>query len=450
MASISTDKAGNKTMQFTGLDGKRKTVRLGKARARTVDTIKTHVEEMLEAHGAGRTLYEETQAWLKKINAKSPTLYAKLANLGLAPKRKAPEQTTLGKFLDSYIVGRSDVKGGTSTVYGHTKRCLIDYFGASKPLVEITAGEADDWRRWLLRPVNDEDPTQGGQGLSDNTGRRRCGIAKQFFRDALRRRLIAENPFADMKGTSVLANRTRDYFVSRDEADKVIKACPDTQWELLFALSRYGGLRCPSEHLRLTWGDVDLDAGKMVVHSPKTAHHEGKEMRIVPIFPELRPYLEAVRNELLEDFDPKLKRLSEQPVITRYRDGNSNLRTQLLRIIKAAKLKPWPKLWQNLRSTRETELCEKFPMHVVCEWIGHSQAVASKHYLQTTDEHFELAASEPTGALQKALPKTADETRSEANQEDDASDSSLDCASLRYCTLVPVGDVGLEPTTFWV
>ena len=30
----------------------------------------------------------------------------------------------------------------------------------------------------------------------------------------------------------------------------------------------------------------------------------------------------------------------------------------------------WPKLFQNLRSRRETELAEQFPMHVVCSWIG--------------------------------------------------------------------------------
>jgi hypothetical protein len=34
---------------------------------------------------------------------------------------------------------------------------------------------------------------------------------------------------------------------------------------------------------------------------------------------------------------------------------------------------------------RETELAESFPMHVVCEWIGNSAAIAAKHYLQVTD-----------------------------------------------------------------
>jgi hypothetical protein len=95
MASISTDQSGSKTMQFTGLDGKRKTVRLGKARQRTVDTIKGHVEELLEAHSMGRSPYDETQTWLKKIHEKNSTLYEKLANLGLAPKQKKPEQAPL-------------------------------------------------------------------------------------------------------------------------------------------------------------------------------------------------------------------------------------------------------------------------------------------------------------------------------------------------------------------
>ena len=33
-------------------------------------------------------------------------------------------------------------------------------------------------------------------------------------------------------------------------------------------------------------------------------------------------------------------------------------------------------------------------MHVVCQWIGNSAAVAAKHYLQVTDEHFLQASKE--------------------------------------------------------
>ncbi|MGI9457756.1 MAG: hypothetical protein ACR2NU_14420 [Aeoliella sp.] len=31
--------------------------------------------------------------------------------------------------------------------------------------------------------------------------------------------------------------------------------------------------------------------------------------------------------------------------------------------------------------TREPELAEQFPIHVVCEWLGNTQAIAARHYL---------------------------------------------------------------------
>ena len=69
--------------------------------------------------------------------------------------------------------------------------------------------------------------------------------------------------------------------------------------------------------------------------------------------------------------------------------------------IRRAGLEPWPKVFRNLRSTRETELAESFPMHVVCKWMGNSQRVAAAHCLQMTDEHFDRAVSGGTNAAQK-------------------------------------------------
>ena len=70
-----------------------------------------------------------------------------------------------------------------------------------------------------------------------------------------------------------------------------------------------------------------------------------------------------------------------------------------------AVLKPWPKMFQNLRSTRETELADDFPIQVVCDWIGNTETVASKHYLQVTEDHFAKALQ---NALQHpaVLPRT--------------------------------------------
>ncbi len=163
----------------------------------------------------------------------------------------------------------------------------------------------------------------------------------------------------------------------------MLDACPDAQWRLIFALCRFGGLRCPSEVLRLKWADIDWARDRFTVHATKTEHHADGGVRKVPIFPELAPYL----TECFEAAEP-----GSEYVVTRCRDASVNLRTQLNRIIKRAGLTPWPKLFQNLRSTRETELVQEFPIHVVCRWIGNSTQIANKHYLQVTEGHFAEAS----------------------------------------------------------
>ncbi len=240
----------------------------------------------------------------------------------------------------------------------------------------------------------------------------------------------------------VQANRARDYFIKREEAAKVLKACPDSQWRLIFALSRFGGLRCPSEHLALCWSDVDWARERIRVSSPKTEHHAGGESRSIPIFPELRPYLEKVWDEA----EPGV-----EFVITRYRSTNANLRTQLNRIIRRAGLEPWPKLFQNLRATRETELAQTFPLHVVCAWIGNSQSVVAKHYLQVTDDHFRDATKPAADVAQKAAQQAhatprIDSPEQRAKNEDTPGlpEIAAPCELVQTCSAPPAG---IEPAT---
>ena len=249
--------------------------------------------------------------------------------------------------------------------------------------------------------------------------------------------MIAESPFADLKGGKQ-ENRSRYYFLTREDAQKVLDACPDAQWRLIFALCRFGGLRCPSEVLAIRRDDVDWERSRIRVRSPKTEHHQGKESRQVPIFPELRPYLE----EAFEQAEP-----GTCHVITRYRDKNANLRTQLERIIVRAGLDPWPKLFQNLRSTRETELAREYPIHVVCDWIGNSELVAAKHYLQTTDEDFEKASRYVEDGMPKAVQKAVQTLhdiprhRSPRKRKTLASpEKGKGCRVVYRCSVPPRGD----------
>ena len=48
-------------------------------------------------------------------------------------------------------------------------------------------------------------------------------------------------------------------------------------------------------------------------------------------------------------------------------------------------LEPWPKLFHNLRASRETELMRDYDLATVCKWIGNSPAVAAKHYAMCVD-----------------------------------------------------------------
>jgi integrase len=429
MASISRQANGRKVIQFTGADGKRKSIRLGKASLAATQSVKLKVENLVVASITGHAVDDETARWVARLNE---SFYEKLAAVGLVPRR---ESATLGPYIDAYIDGRTDTKPATRTTFKRAKKKLLGYFRADRRLRDVTPGDADDFARWLREP-------NGGK-LSEATARKTVSIAKQIFRAALRKKLIMENPFADLSGT-VPANRQRDYFVSRAEADKVLAACPDAEWRLLFALARYGGLRCPSETLALRWSDIDWGQDRMTVRSSKTEHHEGGASRTVPIFPELRPYLLAA----FEQADD-----GAEFAITRYRNTAVNLRTQLTRIIRRAGLKPWPKLWQNLRATRETELAEAFPAHVVSAWIGNSEAVAAKHYLQVTDEHFERAAK-GVGALHNAVQNTRAPVCMAENAPNDEpapqpanADIQGDALAFNDLNCPSLGPAGLEPAT---
>jgi len=60
-------------------------------------------------------------------------------------------------------------------------------------------------------------------------------------------------------------------------------------------------------------------------------------------------------------------------------------------MIRRAGLTRWPRPFHNLHASRPTELADQFPLHVVTDWIGNSPDVADRHYLKTTEDHFQRA-----------------------------------------------------------
>jgi integrase len=268
MASINEDKKGWRVV-FYDSHRTRKQIRIGKITKRQAQEIMLKIEKIVSAKEINGQLDPSTARWIQNAPDR---LYAKLVNAGLAEPRQS---TQLGKFVSEQINGWDDAKDSTKRKWESARSHLVDHFGTNKSLRSITAGDADDFRTALLR-----------KKLAENTVRKYCGIAKQFFRAAHRKKLIDTNPFADIV-TSVTGNPAKFHFVSESDSQAILTHCPDTQWRMIFALCRYGGLRCPSEVLLLRWADIDWEQKLIRVRSPKTEHHAGRDKRTVPLFPEL-------------------------------------------------------------------------------------------------------------------------------------------------------------------
>jgi integrase len=381
MASIIREANGRRRIEFVIPGRTRQRIRLGKANQRTAEGIKTKIESLVSATASGCGWDNDTAEWVGRIG---DDLADRLAAAGLIPHRERLVCPPLKEFTEGVKDGKANLKPNTLRNYDQTIRRLVDHFGADRTLDSISCGDADQWREQLLK-----------NGLAPATVGREVKRARQFFRAAVRRKLIDENPFADVAAPAQV-NTSREFYITRETTEKVLAACPDAEWQLIVALSRYGGLRCPSETQALRWGDIDWENQRINVPSPKTEHLPGGAYRTMPLFGELRPYLETV----FDQADP-----GSQHVIARYRGDNQNLRTQFQRILRRAGVKTWERLFHNLRASRETELTEHFPLHVVCNWIGNSAIIAARHYLQVTDSHFAKAVGT---APSEGTPGTVD------------------------------------------
>lgn len=363
MASL-INQDGRRILQFAH-EGKRRAIYLGKMTTGAADAVKGHVENILIVRQIAQPMPVGTAAWLNGIGNK---LHRKLARLGVIDARKSPESVGLKAMIDTYISRRTDVKPRTRTNLEQSRNALVSFFGEGRDYATITRGEAGDWHRSMR------------EKLSEATITTHVKKARQFFSDAIDRQLISGNPFLSIKAGSMV-NEDRCAYVPAEDVLRVIDACPDAEWRMIFALARFGGLRCPSEIVLLKWTDVNFETGRIVVHSPKTEHNQGGATRIIPLFPELRRWL----MEGLEAADD-----GAVHVVLRHRHV-TNWRTRAERIIGRAAVQLWPRLFQNLRASCETDLATRVPLHVACKWIGNSQIIARKHYLQVTDDHFAAA-----------------------------------------------------------
>ena len=150
----------------------------------------------------------------------------------------------------------------------------------------------------------------------------------------------------------------------------------------------------PSETHRLTWDDVNWEKRRLTVYAPKT-----RKTRVIPIDPRLMAVLQDAFDEATQG-SVKLLLLSK-----------NNMHRTFKKIITRAGRAVWDDLFQTLRRSCETELAKTLPQHAVSHWIGHSMIVSERHYLQVTDDLFELVSHQESNEAVPVAESAAAEPR---------------------------------------
>jgi hypothetical protein len=184
MASIVNRPNGHKWVQFKN-HGKRQTLAMGKS----IDWLRlakpntTWKSSSLRRSPASR-LHSVRLAGFER----RPQLYAiGLASCGLVSRSFRPRD--LGKLLKRCLEEYAGKKPNTIRNMTRSADLLLERFGSTCSIESITAGDADDFRRWLRR-----------KELAETTVSELCRKAKRFFSMAVDHRWIDVNPFGKMRG----------------------------------------------------------------------------------------------------------------------------------------------------------------------------------------------------------------------------------------------------------
>ena len=237
MASLSCEGESGKlkVVYFCDVGGKRQKLHLGEVSKEQGRTVKLMVEKLVFAARTRTAPPDEVASWVAPLVG---PVRERLEQFGLIVPLERPGRARLADFTRGYIDGRSDLKPGSLVNLERVRSDLLLCFDRSRCLDEFTPADATAFQVFLRGKVG-----------SEGTVRARCKKAKQFFQAAVDGRLIAENPLKKLK-CGPYSNPAKFHYVTAAECKRILDACPDVQWRVIFALARYAGLRCPGEVLR--------------------------------------------------------------------------------------------------------------------------------------------------------------------------------------------------------
>lgn len=326
----------------------------------------------LKKHGS-----DLTTAILEWIDSISDEVHAQLASDGILQPRIKPG--TLWELTEFFLAGKDsefELKERTILSRRTMANRWFKFFGKNRSVIDITPEEA---RRYAANHARNYSPSTWGREVK---------LLKKVFNYAVEElHWIKENPFRKFKGGNQ-ANKEKLHEVTLEETKLILEECPTAEMRLIFCLSRFGGIRIPSEIAALDWDGVNFKRNTLTVNIPKKtrkmAEANGEYVtRVIPLWPELRQAFEEYWETLPEGAG--LKVFPDCPT-------DQTLTSRFKKILKRAGVQKWPKFFQSMRATRATELRKKFPEYMVNSWIGHIQKVAETHYLLNSVQEMQEAA----------------------------------------------------------
>ena len=319
-------------------------------------------------------------------------------------KRNLSRIPQLGAFLATYVESRRfEVAAGTLELHEQTIRYLKAFFGEHRRIDEITRYHAREFKTALSKGSLKHVNKRQHDSMRPTTVDLHVRNARTIFNRSVDDDLIDVNPFDRLTGGLPPIEKNWRY-VSFDDLDKLLAACPNQGWTTLLGLCRLAGLR-QGEALALQWSAVDWATNRLTVWAKKT-----KRRRVVPIVPELLPILRDAFENAAEGEPFLITGMVAQ-----------NLWRDFRVICKRAGLEPYAKWCHTLRKNRESDWIKSgFPFHVVVEWMGHSDEVARQHYLRVNEDDLDAATHTRIGAV---LTQKLTQTEETGAETDNAADS---------------------------
>jgi integrase len=181
----------------------------------------------------------------------------------------------LKDYISQYLESRTDLHPNTRTRYGVSRRCLEEFFGATR-LPDITDDRIEDYKTARLRGRT------GPVGVN-----RDLSLLRQVLKQAKRERYIAHSP---LENREHFLNERRERLQARpftlDEEQRLLSVSKGYLRPLIVLLLDTG-LRPNAEALPLKWRDVDFERGMVTVISSKTL----AGLRTVPMTSRLKAEL---------------------------------------------------------------------------------------------------------------------------------------------------------------